>query len=624
MKLIIVESPTKAKTLIGFLGGGYQVEASMGHVRDLPKKRLGIDPEADFKPEYEIVAGKQPIVAKLKKLAKTSSEVILATDPDREGEAIAWHIQELIKVKSQRIVFHEITRAAIESALKNPGVVDLKLVEAQFCRRALDRLVGYNLSPILWQKVRRGLSAGRVQSVAVRLIVEREEEIEAFKPTEYWDIFTENSKDGQKFRLKLDKVIPDKETSDQAVSALKQADYEVEKINVRLAQQRPLPPFITSTLQRAAGSRLGWSAKKTMREAQQLYEEGLITYHRTDSLNLSQEAIAEAREFIGKNYGQKYLPEQPQVYRNNSKNVQAAHEAIRPTDINRAENNKLYRMIWERFIGCQMNPALVEKTLVIVKAAGYQLKAEGQRVVFDGWWKAAGRMKLENQELPKLSVKDKLELIRVLAEQKFTEPKSRYTEASLIKVLEEKGIGRPSTYAPILSTIQERNYVEKKDKKLRPTAIGTAVTKFLLRYFPKIMDYDFTAEMESGLDDIAKGGLSSKDLLRNFYSDFSSLLSQVKEKAERAKIEVEKTGEKCPECGQGELVVRTGRFGKFLSCLRFPECKYTGNYQEVVEGIKCPECQAEVIVKKTKKGKQFYGCSRYPDCKWASWNKPRL
>lgn len=636
MKLIIVESPTKARTLGKFLGSEYIIEASMGHIRDLPLKNLGVDVEHNFKPEYVISKGKTAVVKKLRELAKKADGVILATDQDREGEAIAWHIQHLLGQKGkravgqkfERITFHEITKTAIESALKNPGEVDLKLVDAQAGRRILDRLVGYKLSPILWQKVRRGLSAGRVQSVAVRLIVDREEEIKAFKPEAYWVVGARLKKDESEFEAYL-KKITDEAKAKEAAEILAKAKYLIKNVETREVKQWPLPPFITSTLQRAAGNRLKWSAKKTMRQAQQLYEQGLITYHRTDSINIAEEAVAQAREYIGQKLGAEYLPEKPVFYKSGSKNVQGAHEAIRPTDMKRElvedqSLNRLYRLIWERFMACQMKPAIVAKTKAIISANKYELIAEGERLVFEGWTKIVIRAQSLEVSLPELKIGDQLELIKVLDEKKFTQPPARYTEASLIKVLEAKGIGRPSTYAPILSTIQDRFYVEKQEQKLAPTSIGTAVTKFLQEYFPKIMDYEFTAKMEGDLDEIAQGKLSSQELLKNFYSDFDSNLVKVKEKAVRAKIEVEKTGEKCPECKEGDIVIRTGRFGKFFSCARFPECKYTKQYKEILPGIVCPECQAEIVIKKTKRGKQFYGCGNYPKCKWASWNKPKI
>jgi len=638
MKLVIVESPTKAKTLSRFLGDDYQIEASMGHIRDLPKSKLGVEVDKEFKPDYVVDESKKKYVAVLKKAAKGAKEIILATDPDREGEAIAYHIEYLLKDggKFSRIVFHEITKSAIARALENPGKVNKKLVEAQQARRILDRLVGYKLSPILWRKVRRGLSAGRVQSVAVRLIVEREKEIEAFKSEEYWQIKVRLAKD-KEVVVELVKIegkkakIENKGEADKVVGELKKAGYQVVEVKERRVKKYPLPPFMTSTLQRTAGSRFGWSAKKTMREAQQLYEKGLITYHRTDSVNLAGQAIKMVREYIDSSYGKAYLPEKPVYYKSKSRMVQGAHEAIRPTKVKRETveagqgAKRLYRLIWERLVTSQMKPAELDKTTVRVEADGkYELKVGGERMRFDGWLKVNPKLySVDGQELPELKESDELKLIKVLPEQKFTQPPARYSEASLIKVLEEKGIGRPSTYAPIISTIQTRNYVEKKERKLHPTPVGVAVVEFLLKYFPKVMDYEFTAEMEAGLDEVAQGEKRWNILLKNFYLPFEKKLNHVLEKAKRVKIAVEETGEKCPECKKGEVVIRVGRFGKFLSCSRFPECRYTATYKEVVEGVKCADCGGEVVVKRSRRGKQFFGCGNYPKCKWASWNRPK-
>jgi len=637
MKLVIVESPTKAKTLSRFLGDGYQIEASMGHIRDLPKSKLGVDVEKGFKPDYVVDESKEKYVRLLKKAAKGKEEIVLATDPDREGEAIAYHIKYLLKDggKFSRIVFHEITKSAIIKALENPGKLNKKLVEAQQARRILDRLVGYKLSPVLWRKVRRGLSAGRVQSVAVRLIVEREKEVEAFKAEEYWQIKVRLKKD-KEVVVELAKLegkkaeIGDKAGADKVVGELKKAKYQVSEVKERLVKRYPLPPFMTSTMQRTAGYRFGWSAKKTMREAQQLYEKGLITYHRTDSVNMASQAVKQVRKYIVSQYGEEYLPEKAVGYKSKSRMAQGAHEAIRPTKVKRETvemvqgAKRLYRLIWERFVGCQMKPAELDKTTVRVKAGEkYELKAEGERLKFAGWLKVNPKSySFSGQELPELSQGDGLKLVKVLAEQKFTLPAARYTEASLIKVLEEKGIGRPSTYAPILSTIQARQYVEKKEKKLYPTPVGVTVVEFLIKYFSKVMDYEFTADMEEGLDEIARGNEEWNRLLKEFYVPFEKKVEEVIETAKRVKIAVEKTGDKCPDCKKGEVVIRVGRFGKFLSCGKFPECKYTATYKEVVEGVKCGDCKGEVVIKKSRKGRQFYGCGNYPKCKWASWSKP--
>jgi DNA topoisomerase-1 len=649
MKLVIVESPTKAKTLARFLGKDYQIEASMGHVRDLPPKKLGVDVEHDFKPEYVVAAGKQKIVRALKAAASKSDEVILATDPDREGEAIAYHVKHVLSSNSQfsRIVFHEITRPAIEAALKHPGKINLPLVDAQQARRVLDRLVGYKLSPLLWRKVRRGLSAGRVQSVAVRLVVEREKEIKAFKPEEFWRIGAELAVEArlkESFNANLVQIeakkakVDNKDQADRIVKDLQQAVYRVAQVETKAVKRQAPPPFITSTLQRTAGTRFGWSAKKIMSVAQRLYEEGLITYHRTDSFNLANEAVAAVRKYIATVFGQNYLPEKARYYKRRSKMVQGAHEAIRPTRAEKTESGlgrdmeRLYRLIWQRFVACQMRPAVFDKTKIEVKAKGereYLLRTEGERMKFDGWMVVNGKGKAFNSqfqdeaELAEVKAGKPLQLIKVEAEQKFTQPPPRFTEASLIRVLEEKGIGRPSTYAPILSTIQARQYVEKIEKKLHPTPVGMAVTEFLLQHFPKVMDYGFTAAIEDDLDRVAQGEKKWVKVVGEFYQPFGKRLDEVTEKAGRVKIETEKTGEKCPQCSEGEVVIRVGRFGKFLSCSRFPECDYKTNYKEVVEGVKCAQCGAEVVVKKTRKGKRFYGCGNYPKCNWASWTKPK-
>ena len=647
MKLVIVESPTKAKTLTRFLGKGYQVEASMGHLRDLPKSKLGVDVDDNFKPEYVVVKGRQKVISQLRKAAKKSQQVILATDLDREGEAIAYHISYLLgpKVKFSRIVFHEITKQAIEHALKNPGDIDQKLVASQQARRILDRLVGYKLSPILWRKVRRGLSAGRVQSVALRLIVEREKEITAFKPEEYWNVSVKLKKAEQTLLARLTKIdskkalVNNQQESDQAVKDLNQGTYQVVRVVEKQQKRYSWPPFITSSLQRAAGVRFGWSAKRTMRTAQQLYEKGLISYHRTDSTNLAGEAVAATRKYIVDNYGNEYLPDKPVFYKNRSKMVQAAHEAIRPTMVKREtvavdkSANRLYLLIWERLMMSQMKPALIDKTVVEIETRPdkkYSFRAEGEKIKFLGWAKVNLKMlKINDEILPDLQAEDSLDLVKVIVEQKFTLPPARYSEASLIKMLEEKGIGRPSTYASILSTIQARHYVEKEERKLVPTPVGMTVVEFLVKYFTQVMDYEFTAGMENDLDEIARGKKELSKILANFYGPFVKKVDRVIAKAKRVKIAVESTGKKCPECTStgsaqvGEVVIRVGRFGKFLSCSRFPECKYTATYKQVVPEIKCPDCGAEVVIKKSRRGKQFYGCGKYPKCKWASWSLPK-
>lgn len=644
MNLIIVESPTKAKTLGRFLGTGYDVEATMGHIKDLPKSQLGVDIEHNFKPEYIDVPKREETIKKLKAKSKKAKVIYIASDPDREGEAIAFHVKEILdgKGKIQRITFHEITQEAVEEAIANPHGINGDLVDAQVARRVLDRLVGYKLSPLLWKKVRRGLSAGRVQSVAVRLIVEKEREIQKFKADEYWEIYaevkSEKLKGKSNFVVELVRVgekaaeVKNKKDADKIVSELEKAKYEVFDVRKRDISKNPYPPFTTSTMTQAGARVLGWSSKKTMSVAQKLYEQGLITYHRTDSLNMAQSAVGSARGYIEKEYGKNYLPEKPRFYKTGSKVAQEAHEAIRPTKINLssldekylADEERLYELIWKRFVATQMSASRYAETVIEVSAGDYLLRASGQIMTFDGWRKLFKNDK-EFIELPDVEKGEKLTKEKVWGEQKFTQPPARYNEASLIKTLEKLGIGRPSTYAPTISTIQVRAYVEKNEQKqFVPTPVGFAVTDFLVDNFPGVFEYEFTAKLESELDDIANGEVKWTEPIKEFYSPFEKKVKSVDKNAKRVKIAVEKLGKKCPECGKGELVVRTGRFGKFISCSRFPECKHTEKYLDKV-GVKCPECgKGDVIVKKTGKGRRFFGCSRYPDCKWASWRNPKI
>ncbi len=641
MDLVIVESPTKAKTLGRFLGSGYEVEATMGHIKDLPKSKLGIEVENDFKPDFEEVEKKLDIIKKIRSEGKKAKTIYLATDPDREGEAIAQHASEILKAsaKTKRVAFHEITKEAVESAIANPRGIDKNLVDAQIARRVLDRLVGYKLSPLLWKKVRRGLSAGRVQSVAVRLIVEKEREIGAFKSEEYWEIFSivKELKKSEEFTVQLiNQEVKNKEAAGRITSELGKAKYAVSDVRKREVTKSPYPPYTTSTMTQAAARIFGWSSKRTMSVAQKLYEEGLITYHRTDSFNLSVAAVASLRNYIGKEFGEKYLPSSPRLYKTQSKVAQEAHEAIRPTNVNyefqvtedkwSKDEETLYKLIWARFVACQMTESVYDETVIDVSAGSYLLRAGGQVMKFDGWRRVIpAKLDAEGSVvLPDVSVGEKLDLVKNWSEQKFTQPPARYNEASLIKTLEKLGIGRPSTYAPTISTIQIRNYVEKDEaKRFVPTHVGVGVNDFLIGNFPDIFEYAFTAEMEDGLDKVADGKLSWTKVIKTFYGPFEKKLGSVDKNAKRVKIEVEKLGKKCPECGTGELVVRTGRFGKFISCSRFPECKYTAKYLEKI-GVKCPECKTgDVIIKKTSKGRKFFGCSRYPDCKWASWRSPK-
>lgn len=643
MNLIIVESPTKAKTLSKFLGKGYEVEATMGHVMDLPKSPISVDIENDFKPDYKLVERSLSALKKIKKAAGRASVVFLATDPDREGEAIAAHVKEQIgDGKTKRIEFHEITKEAVEAAMGSPRDVNKNLVNAQTARRVLDRVVGYKVSPILWKKIRRGLSAGRVQTVALRLIVEKEKEIEAFVPQEYWETGAKLRKQNKKdevfvslFKIGDKKAeVKNGKQAKKIVADLKEADYEVFDVVRRETKKRPYAPFTTSTLTQAAARGYGWSAKKTMSVAQKLYEEGLITYHRTDSMSISMTALEETRSFINKQYGATYLPGKPRFYKTKTKSAQEAHEAVRPTSVSRvggeefikgrfaADANKLYGLIWRRFVSCQMSDAIFDNTRVDVKAGEYLLRASGQVTKFDGWRKVYGVSGNGEVDLPRMEKGEKLELLDVLSDQKFTQPPARFNEASLIKTLEKLGIGRPSTYAPIISTIIMRQYVDKDEGKFKPTPVGVAVSDFLVENFPDTFDYEFTANMEHRLDCVARGECEWVSMMKGFWGPFEKRLVEVEKKAGRVKIETEKLGKKCPDCSEGELVIRTGRFGKFISCSRFPECDYTDKYEDRI-GMKCPDCRkGNVIIKKTRKGRKFFGCSRYPKCEYASWTDP--
>jgi DNA topoisomerase I len=652
MKLVIVESPTKARTIGKFLGPDYNIKASMGHVIDLPKSKLAIDVEHDFKPLYEQVLEKKQIIQDLKTAAKSADSIILATDPDREGEAIAAHVAGMLgdkKGEFKRIVFHEITKEAIEEALKNPRGIDKNLVDAQTARRVLDRLVGYKLSPLLWKKVRRGLSAGRVQSIALRLIVEREREIEKFGKEKYWTISTILAKEkeqtefelieinGEKIEIaktydlydgqyKIAKTIIDNLSRAQEIAAdLKTKEFKVSDVLQKETKRSPAAPYTTSTLQQDASRRLGINGKRTMSLAQKLYEEGYITYHRTDSVTISSAATSAIISFIKKEYGDKYVPVKLRVYFVKQKLAQEAHEAIRPTkayvlakdvsgDLGGAYG-KLYDLIWKRAVASQMSDAILEATTVMADANPYKLKATGSVLVFDGFLKV-NPLGISDNKLLRFVKEEKLNLVDVLAKEHETMPPPRYNDASIIKTLEEKGIGRPSTYATIISTIEYRGYIERTEGRFSPTSIGIAVNDFLVTNFSDIDDIPFTAEMEDELDQIADGKLQWEPMMKNFYTPFEKKLIEV-EGAQRIKIAVEETAEKCPLCQAG-LVIRTGRFGKFLACSTFPKCKFTKAFVEDT-GFKCPKDGGQIIVKKTKKGRKFYGCSNYPKCTFAAW-----
>lgn len=641
--LIIVESPTKAKTLGRFLGSEWVVDSTLGHIRDLPKSKIGVDVEKNFKPDYVEVSGKSETITRLKKEAAKADNIYLATDPDREGEAISWHTFEVLKLpknKTKRVVFHEITEEAVREAIASPREINMQLVDAQQARRVLDRLVGYKLSPLLWKKIRRGLSAGRVQSVVVRLIVEKEREIEVFKPVEYWDI-SANVANTKEFQVKLIKIEDEKAVisiasqAEEIVGDLNKATYKIGNIERREVIKKPFAPFTTSTMTQAASRLFYWSAKKTMSVAQRLYEEGLITYHRTDSTNIALPAISMVRTYIQKEYPKEYLPEKPRIYKTSSKMAQEAHEAIRPTNINLQSTNnlgsdgrKLYELIWKRFLSCQMSDALFDETKIDVSARFeqkfYTLRASGQIIKFQGWKVLFKGNDQEVIQLPEVQENEALQLIKVDGQQKFTESPARFTEASLVKTLEKLGIGRPSTYAPTISTIQDRQYVEKNEGKFSPTSLGIAVCDFLVENFPDIFDLDFTAQMEKNLDEIASGEEKWVPVISKFWEPLIKKLDSVDKKVARVKIETEETGNKCPLCVEGDEIIRVGKFGKFLSCSNFPNCKYTAAFIEKID-VKCPACvKGEVIVKKTRHGKKFFGCSLYPECKWATWKKPDI
>ena len=714
--LIIVESPAKAKTLKKFLGAKYAVKASMGHIRDLPKKTIAIDVEHDFTPEYEIPADKQKIVKELKDAVKKAPDTMvwLAPDEDREGESIAWHLVYALGLEKghfKRIAFHEITKPAVLKALENPRAIDINLVHAQQARRILDRLVGYRLSPLLWTKIRAGLSAGRVQSVAVRLIVDREREIEAFKAEEYWNIDCDLKVKKGPFNAELSKIkgkkaeampagrqVKNKKQADDILKDLNKARYVVESVTKRSTKRTPAAPFITSTLQQEASRKLGFSVKQTMVVAQQLYEgmqhghdhTGLITYMRTDSYNLSNEFLKTVPKIVTKLYGAEYALAKPRIFTKKARGAQEAHEAIRPTDLSKTpkdlkahldpKQHKLYKLIWERTIACQMADAEVDVTTAVIKAGDYELTAKGEVIKKAGFMKAY----IEGHDDPEKVISDKdvilpemkegeiCSLEKVNAEQKFTQPPARYTEASLVKKLEAEGIGRPSTYAPTISTIISRGYIEKQaDKKLYPMDIGMIVNDFLVKHFPDIVDYQFTAKMEEELDDIAEGKSKWQPIIREFYEPFEKTIEKKKKEVKKSDVINEKTDEKCDVCGApmvvklgkngkflscskypecknarplkedaqkekelqkqfkdekcdkcgSPMVVKNGRFGEFLACSDYPKCKTTRPLSHALK-VKCPDCGSDIVEKRTKRGKVFYGCTGYPKCKFATWKKP--
>lgn len=689
-KLVIVESPTKAKTISKFLGKDFKILSSFGHVRDLPKNDLGVDVEHSFKPKYVIPTKSRKHVTELKKAAEKAQMIYLASDEDREGEAISWHLAEILganEEKLHRITFHEITKTAIEKALEHPRKIDMKLVDAQQTRRILDRLVGYKLSPLLWKKIQRGLSAGRVQSVAVRLVVEREREREAFKQEEYWSIDAIFQKDAATFEAKLveadgkkiDKMDVKTEIEAQALVARAQGQsFVVVDIQKKRVKKAPPTPFTTSTLQQEANIRLGMSAKQTMTLAQQLYETGRVTYMRTDSMNLSEVFLQSVREMIGAQFGNEYQLAEPRRFKTKSKGAQEAHEAIRPTDPGAVPSSlkgeldsgawRLYNLIWSRTIASQMPEAELERVAVDLAGNGLTFRANGSTVIFDGFMKVYRAAK--EVLLPTLEMKEPVELVSVVPAQHFTEPPARYSDATLVKTLEEYGIGRPSTYAPTIATIIARTYVERDEsKRLFPTEIGKMVTDLLIEHFPQIVDYSFTAKMEQSLDEIAEGEIEWVPMLEAFYGPFAANLAEKEGEIVKVKREEIATDQVCEKCGK-LMVIKFGRFGKFLACTGFPDCKNTkplkqegesceilstneicptcqapmmvkqgrfGNFLscsrypdcktikslDKTTGVKCPQCkEGEITEKRSKRGRIFYSCNRYPDCKFALWNKP--
>jgi len=693
-KLVIVESPAKARTVGRFLGKEYEVKASIGHVRDLLRSQMSVDLENDFKPRYRVPNEKRQVVKELRAAVERAAEVYLATDPDREGEAIAWHLMAAADIEpeqARRVVFHEITRGAIEEAFAHPRQINMQLVNAQQARRILDRIVGYSISPLLWERIRNRLTAGRVQSVAVRLIVEREREIQNFVPEEYWSIEAELAKQvpphkkppkrRQSFIAKLNRIRGEKvdlksEADTQAIVAeLEKSQYLVTEVKYGTRKRRPPAPFTTSTMQQEANRRLGFTARRTMANAQALYEGipigpeggnvGLITYMRTDSTSVAEVAQKEARKFIAQRFGEPFLPEKPPVYKTKAKAAQEAHEAIRPTSVFRTPESvkeyltrdqyRLYELIWKRFLASQMSNAIFDTISVSIHAGvldaeswkpepgavvpaaelkklasemPYLFKVSGSTLKFPGFLQVyqevpdedAAPEEEKSKKLPKLVAGEFLDLLQLLPEQHFTQPPPRYTEATLVRTLEEYGIGRPSTYAPIISTIQNRGYVVRQDRRLYPTEIAFIVNDLLMKYFPEVMDYGFTAEMEKRLDEIANGEREWVPVLREFYEPFKAQLEHAKATMEYLNLGDQPTGEVCEKCGS-PMIVKFGRYGKFIACSNYPACRNTKSYYERI-GVACPECGNDLVERRTRRGRVFYGCITYPKCEFSIWSRP--
>ncbi|WP_283691539.1 type I DNA topoisomerase [Clostridium perfringens] len=649
-KLVIVESPAKAKTIEKYLGKNYVVEASMGHVRDLPKSQLGVDIENEYNPKYITIRGKGELLSKLRKLAKKSDKIYLATDPDREGEAISWHLANVLKIDENencRIEFNEITKEAVKNSIKHPRKINCNLVDAQQARRVLDRLVGYEISPLLWRNVKWGLSAGRVQSAALKLICDREEEIKKFNPEEYWTVDVKLKKGKKSFPVKLTtknkkKIeIKNKEQADKIIDELKENEYIVSKIKKGTKNKNPLAPFTTSTLQQEASKKLNFMTKKTMSVAQQLYEGvevkkfgtvGLITYMRTDSVRISKEAQEKALNFIDETYGKEYVPEEPRVYKG-KKNIQDAHEAIRPTyveitpEIAKAnlsnDQYKLYALIWKRFIASQMATCILNTNSLEIKNGDYILRASGSTIKFDGFMKVYEYISGEEEEsvlLPELEENEVLKEESIEGKQHFTQPPARYSEAAFVKLLEEKGIGRPSTYVPTISTLISRKYVDREKKILIPTELGFIVNDILSNYFKQIVDTDFTAEMEVKLDNVEAGKESWTHIVDEFFTPLKEDIEKAEKEISKVIIEDKVSDVPCDKCGR-LMVIKHGRFGDFLACPGYPECQNTKPIVEEVDA-NCPLCGGKILVKRSKKGNRFYGCSNYPECNFVSWYEP--
>lgn len=656
MNLVIVESPAKAKTIKKYLGKDFEVVASMGHIRDLPKSKFGVDVENNFEPHYINMRDKSDVIKELKKQAKKSDTIYLATDPDREGEAISWHLAQLLNLNmndNNRVTFNEITKTGVQNGMSNPRQIDIDLVNAQQTRRILDRIVGYQLSPFLWKKVKRGLSAGRVQSVTVRLIVDREREIRSFVPMEYWSVdakFTTKGKARKTFPSKLVTIDGEKvelhteEETNKILARLEGKKFEVTNVKKKVTKKAPAPPFITSTLQQEASKRLSFQSKRTMKTAQELYEGieikgmgavGLITYMRTDSLRISDEARNSAKTYIEAKFGEKYIPDKPRVFKSKS-NAQDAHEAIRPSmpelepdsikDNLTADQYKLYKLIWSRFIASQMANALLDTVSIDITADNCVFRSSGYSVKFDGFTVLYEETKDDEEEdnkiLPEINNGDIVNVKELKGNQHFTQPPARYTEASLIKTLEENGIGRPSTYAPIITTIISRYYVERDGKQLKPTQLGEVVTDLMKDHFKKIVDAKFTANMETTLDEVEKGKTNWVETLDKFYKDFEKTLKKAETDMEgkRVKVPDETTDLICEKCGK-PMVIKIGRFGRFIACSGFPDCKNTKKIVQETKGI-CPICGQKIVLKKSKKGRSFYGCDNYPECNFMTWYPP--